>query len=114
MAQGSAFGKTILIGDRFVLEEVPAIVSAIPFETICEVERIGGTGWVLEDNRVEVPGCLREQEEGPAARNHQPHPRSDEGRCQEEPPSRSPMAATCWQAAAWAPAPRSAFPWPER
>jgi len=56
MAQGSAFGKTILIGDQFVLEEVPAIVSAIPFETICEVERIGGTGWVLEDNRVEVPG----------------------------------------------------------
>jgi mevalonate kinase len=39
-----------------VLEEVPAIVSAIPFETIAEVERIDGEGWVLEDNRVEVPG----------------------------------------------------------
>lgn len=56
MATGSAFGKTILIGDQFVLEEVPAIVSAIPFETIAEVERIDGEGWVLEDNRVEVPG----------------------------------------------------------
>lgn len=56
MAQGSAFGKTILIGDQFVLEEVPAIVSAIPFETIAEVERIDGEGWVLEDHRVEVPG----------------------------------------------------------
>ena len=56
MAQGSAFGKTILIGDQFVLEEVPAIVSAIPFETIATVERIDGEGWVLEDNRVEVPG----------------------------------------------------------
>jgi mevalonate kinase len=56
MGRGSAFGKTILIGDQFVLEEVPAIVSAIPFETICEVERTGGSGWVLEDNRVEVPG----------------------------------------------------------
>jgi mevalonate kinase len=56
MAKGSAFGKTILIGDQFVLEEVPAIVSAIPFETVAEVERIGGDGWVLEDNRVEVPG----------------------------------------------------------
>jgi mevalonate kinase len=56
MAQGSAFGKTILFGDQFVLEEVPAIVSAIPFETICKVERTGGTGWALEDNRVEVPG----------------------------------------------------------
>ena len=56
MAKGSAFGKTILIGDQFVLEEVPAIVSAIPFETTAEVSRIGGEGWVLEDNRVEVPG----------------------------------------------------------
>lgn len=56
MAKGSAFGKTILIGDQFVLEEVPAIVSAIPFETIAEVDRIDGDGWELEDNRVEVPG----------------------------------------------------------
>jgi mevalonate kinase len=56
MAKGSAFGKTILIGDQFVLEEVPAIVSAIPFETVAEVERIDGEGWVLEDDRVEVPG----------------------------------------------------------
>jgi len=56
MGKGSAFGKTILIGDQFVLEEVPAIVSAIPFETICEVKRTDGAGWQLEDNRVEVPG----------------------------------------------------------
>jgi len=56
MSKGSAFGKSILIGDQFVLEEVPAIVSAIPFETIATVERIEGEGWVLEDNRTEVPG----------------------------------------------------------
>ena len=56
MSKGSAFGKSILIGDQFVLEEVPAIVSAIPFETEVEVERIEGEGWVLEDNRTEVPG----------------------------------------------------------
>ena len=56
MSTGSAFGKTILIGDQFVLEEVPAIVSAIPFETVAKVERIDGDGWVLEDNRTEVPG----------------------------------------------------------
>jgi len=56
MGRGSAFGKTILIGDQFVLEEVPAIVSAIPFETICEVQRTSGEGWQLEDNRAEVPG----------------------------------------------------------
>jgi mevalonate kinase len=56
MAQGTGFGKTILIGDQFVLDEVPAIVSAIPFETVTTVERIDGEGWVLEDNRIEVPG----------------------------------------------------------
>ena len=57
MGKGSAFGKTILIGDAFVLYEVPAIVSSIPFETECVVERLNqGTDWVLEDNRTEVPG----------------------------------------------------------
>ena len=56
MAQGTGFGKTILIGDQFVLWEVPAIVSSIPFETVARVERIDGEGWILEDNRIEVPG----------------------------------------------------------
>ena len=57
MGTGTAFGKSILIGDQFVLEEVPAIVSSIPFETLCEVERLKeGQGWILEDNRAEVPG----------------------------------------------------------
>ena len=57
MGIGTAFGKSILIGDQFVLAEVPAIVSSIPFETLCEVERLKeGEGWILEDNRTEVPG----------------------------------------------------------
>jgi mevalonate kinase len=57
MGTGTAFGKSILIGDQFVLDEVPAIVSSIPFETVCEVERLQeGEGWILEDNRTEVPG----------------------------------------------------------
>lgn len=57
MGKGTAFGKTILIGDQFVLEEVPAIVSSIPFKTECVVEKLDeGQGWVLEDNRTEVPG----------------------------------------------------------
>src|SRR5512138_1419584 len=57
MGKGSGFGKTILIGDQFVLEEVPAIVSAISYETVTTVERNpGGSGWTLEDNRNEVPG----------------------------------------------------------
>ena len=49
-------GGLFLIGDQFVLWEVPALVSSIPFETVAEVERIDGDGWILEDNRTEVPG----------------------------------------------------------
>ena len=56
MAKGAGFGKTILIGDQFVLEEVPAIVSSLPYETEAIVERTDGEGWILEDNRIEVPG----------------------------------------------------------
>jgi len=63
MGKGTAFGKTILIGDQFVLKEVPAIVSAIPFETECTVERLAeGSGWTLEDNRIEVPGYKKKKE----------------------------------------------------
>ena len=63
MGKGTGFGKTILIGDQFVLEGVPAIVSAISFETEAIVERISGTGWVLEDNRIEVPGYKEKKKE---------------------------------------------------
>jgi mevalonate kinase len=63
MGKGTGFGKTILIGDQFVLEEVPAIVSAISFETDTTVERIAGEGWVLEDNRIEVPGYKEKKKE---------------------------------------------------
>ncbi|HUK78716.1 MAG TPA: mevalonate kinase [Thermoleophilia bacterium] len=56
MAEGSGFGKSILIGDQFVLDEVPAIVSSISYETVTTVERTAGTGWTLQDDRVEVPG----------------------------------------------------------
>jgi mevalonate kinase len=63
MGKGTGFGKTILIGDQFVLDEVPAIVSSIPFETIATVERIEGEGWVLEDNRIEVPGYKEKKKE---------------------------------------------------
>ncbi|HSA99451.1 MAG TPA: mevalonate kinase [Anaerolineales bacterium] len=63
MAKGTGFGKTILIGDQFVLDEVPAIVSAISYETITTVERIDGDGWALEDNRIEVPGYKEKKKE---------------------------------------------------
>ncbi len=63
MGKGTGFGKTILIGDQFVLEEVPAIVSAISYETVTTVERTSGSGWTLEDNRIEVPGYKKKKEE---------------------------------------------------
>jgi mevalonate kinase len=63
MGKGTGFGKTILIGDQFVLEEVPAIVSAISFETEATVERVAGDGWTLEDNRNEVPGYKEKKKE---------------------------------------------------
>jgi mevalonate kinase len=63
MAKGTGFGKTILIGDQFVLEEVPAIVSAISYETEAIVERSAGEGWTLEDNRIEVPGYKEKKKE---------------------------------------------------
>jgi mevalonate kinase len=45
------------------MEEVPAIVSSIPFETETTVERIDGEGWILEDNRIEVPGYKEKKKE---------------------------------------------------
>ncbi len=63
MGRGTGFGKTILIGDQFVLEEVPAIVSAISYETEATVVRGDGKGWTLEDNRIEVPGYKEKKKE---------------------------------------------------
>jgi len=63
MGKGTGFGKTILIGDQFVLEGVPAIVSAISYETVATVERTSGEGWTLEDNRIEVPGYKEKKKE---------------------------------------------------
>jgi mevalonate kinase len=63
VGKGTGFGKTILIGDQFVLDEVPAIVSSISYETVATVERIAGSGWVLEDNRIEVPGYKEKKKE---------------------------------------------------
>lgn len=63
MNTGKGFGKTILIGDQFVLWEIPAILAAIPFETECTVERLeGGNGWILDDRRIEVPGYKKAKE----------------------------------------------------
>lgn len=59
---GKGFGKTILIGDQFVLFDTPAVLAAIPFETETTVElRESGTGWTLDDRRIEVPGYKKEK-----------------------------------------------------
>ena len=56
MGTGAGFGKTILIGDQLVLREVPAIVAALPYETVATVETVEGEGWVVHDQRPAVPG----------------------------------------------------------
>ena len=63
MSIGKGFGKTILIGDQFVLYGVPAVVSSLPYETIAEVQRFDGEGWILKDNRREVPGYKEKKKE---------------------------------------------------
>ena len=63
MSIGKGFGKTILIGDQFVLYGVPAIVSSLPYDTLAEVQRFDGEGWILEDNRREVPGYKEKKKE---------------------------------------------------
>lgn len=63
MGNGAGFGKTIFIGDQFVLHGVPAIVAGLSFKTEATVERIDGIGWVLEDNRMEVPGYKEKKKE---------------------------------------------------
>ena len=64
MGKGSAFGKTILIGDQFVLNGVPAIISALPYQTDTLVERLPkGKGFTVIDNRAEVPGYKKKKEE---------------------------------------------------
>ena len=63
MGKGSAYGKNILIGDQFVLNGVPAIVSALPYKTETVVERDESVeGFVVEDNRIEVPGYKKKKE----------------------------------------------------
>ena len=109
MAKGTGFGKTILIGDQFVLDEVPAIVSSIPFVTETTVERIDGEGWVLQDDRIEVPGYKAKK----AEQQGQSIDRILDvmGIDAKKTPSRSPSQAPCWPAAAWGRAPPSACRW---
>jgi mevalonate kinase len=62
MGKGSGFGKTILIGDSFLLYGVPAVLSSLPYKTEVEVVRVPGAGWEMTDGRIEVPGYKQSKE----------------------------------------------------
>ena len=110
MGKGTAFGKTILIGDQFVLEEVPAIVSSIPFETECTVERLDqGVGWILEDNRTEVPGYKdKKKHQQVESINHQLEVMNVDVKNY---PIKITLGGPFWPAAVWAPVPPTVSRW---
>jgi mevalonate kinase len=54
--KGSGFGKTILLGEHFVVYGLPALASAIGDSTTCIVESKDGKSYELVDNRSEVSG----------------------------------------------------------
>jgi len=63
MGEGKGYGKVILFNEHFVVYGIPCIVSAIDRYTSCRVERIGGSGWTVEDLRPATPGYKEEKAE---------------------------------------------------
>ncbi len=61
MGKGFGFGKVILFNEHFVVYGIPAIASAIGAKTLALVERHGGTGVELEDERPETQGYKAEK-----------------------------------------------------
>ncbi len=61
MGKGKGFGKTILIGEHFVVYGLPAIASSLGSKTIATVEKSEKFEFV--DNRPETPG-YKEKKEG--------------------------------------------------
>ena len=67
MGIGYAYGKNILIGDQFVLNGVPAIVSALPFRTETKVERLPeGSDLIIEDTEPRFPDIFRKKQQNAA------------------------------------------------
>ena len=61
MGKGEGFGKVILFNEHFVVYGLPAIASAIGARTMALVERRGGSGVELKDERPETPGYKAEK-----------------------------------------------------
>ncbi len=61
MGQGAGYGKTILFNEHFVVYNVPSIVSAIDKTTIAHVQKMEGSGWVLDDSRLATPAYKEEK-----------------------------------------------------
>ena len=61
MGTGQGYGKTILFGEHFVVYGLPALASALGSKTIATVEKISGSGYVLQDDRPAVPGYKEEK-----------------------------------------------------
>ena len=61
MGQGKGFGKTILIGEHFVVYCLPAIASALGNATIATVEK--SERFKLLDKRPEIPGYKKTKKE---------------------------------------------------
>ena len=61
MGQGIGFGKVILFNEHFVVYGIPAVVSAVGAKTTALVEREGGSGYELKDERPETPGYKAEK-----------------------------------------------------
>ena len=67
MGQGAGYGKTILFNEHFVVYNVPSIVSAIDKTTIAHVQKMEGSGWVLDDSRLATPAYKEEKLEQEAS-----------------------------------------------
>ncbi len=59
MAQGYGFGKTILVGEHFVVYGYPAIAAGLSQKTTCKIEQ--AAQFELVDRRPETPGYKREK-----------------------------------------------------
>ncbi len=57
--QGEAFGKTILVGEHFVVYGLPAIVAGLNQKTICRIEK--SEKFECIDRRPETPGYKMEK-----------------------------------------------------